>query len=150
MVRYSERHSYRVTKTINAPLKFVYNWCTDYREDDNELTGSKAQFKILQKTSRRVIYLRTLQREGKTSIAVKMVTLRPPKAWFLDQVGDDEDATGVYTLTRLGPKRTRLDMKFAENYKITDAPTREQDKKQTGQMWDKYVTALEKDYISHR
>jgi hypothetical protein len=150
MIRYSERHSYRVTRTINAPIKFVYNWCTDYREDDNELTGSKAQFKILQKTSHRVIYLRTIQREGKTSIAVKIVTLRPPKAWFLDQVGDDEDATAVYTLTRLGPKRTRLDMKFTENYKITDAPTREQDKKQTDQMWDKYVTALEKDYISHR
>jgi DUF971 family protein len=150
MIRYSERHSYRVTRTINAPIKFVYNWCTDYREDDNELTGSKAQFKILQKTSHRVIYLRTIQREGKTSIAVKIVTLRPPKAWFLDQVGDDEDATGVYTLTWLGPKRTRLDMKFTENYKITDAPTREQDKKQTDQMWDKYLTELEKDYISHR
>jgi len=149
MVRYSKRHTYRVMKTIKAPLKFVYNWCTDYREDDNELTGSKAQFKILQKTSRRVIYLRTLERDGKTMIGVKMVTLRPPKAWYLDQVGDDEDAIGVYRLTRAEPEETRLDMKFTEKYKISGAPTKEQDRKETDQMWDKYVAALEKDYASH-
>jgi hypothetical protein len=138
-----------VTKTINAPLKFVYNWCTDYREDDNELTGSKAQFKILQKTSRRVIYLRTFERDGKTLIGVKMVTLRPPKSWYLDQVGEDEDAIGIYRLTRTGPEKTRLDMKFTQKYKISDAPTKEQDRKQTDQMWDKYVAALENDYASH-
>ena len=136
-------------KTIKAPLKFVYNWCTDYREDDNELTGSKAQFRILQKTSRRVIYLRTLERDGKTMIGVKMVTLRPPRAWYLDQVGDDEDAIGVYRLTRAEPEKTRLDMKFTEKYKISGAPTKEQDRKETDQMWDKYVAALEKDYASH-
>lgn len=148
MVRYSERHTYRVTKTIDAPLKFVYDWCTDYREDDPQITGSKAQFKILQKTNRRVIYLRTDERNGRTMIHVKMVTLRPPKAWHLDQVGEDEDAIGIYKLTRVGSERTRLDMTFTEKYKISDAPTKEEDRKVTDQMWDKYVTALEKDYTS--
>jgi len=78
-----------------------------------------------------------------------MVTLRPPRAWYLDQVGDDEDAIGVYRLTRAEPEKTRLDMKFTEKYKISGAPTKEQDRKQTDQMWDKYVAALEKDYASH-
>lgn len=148
MVRYSKRHTYRATKTINAPLKFVYNWCTDYREDDPELTGSKAQVRILQKTTRRVIWVRTLERDGKTLTAVKMVTLRPPTAWYLDQVGDDEDAIGVYRLTRVGPEKTRLEMKFTEKYKISDVPTKEEDKRQTDRMWDKYVAALEKDYAA--
>jgi len=148
MVRYSERHTYRVVKAINAPLKFVYDWCTDYREDDNELTGSKTQFKILQKTNRRVIYLRTSERDGKTMIGVKMVTLRPPKAWHLDQVGEDEDAIGIYKLTRVGPERTRLDMTFTEKYRISDAPSKEEDRNDTAQMWDKYVAALEKDYAA--
>jgi hypothetical protein len=137
-----------VTKTINAPVKFVYNWCTDYREDDPELTGSKAQLKILQKTSRRVIWLRTLERNGKTLTAVKMVTLQPPKAWYLDQVGNDEDVVGVYRLRRLGPEKTELEMKFTENYKVSDAPTKEEDRRQVDQMWDKYVAALEKDYAA--
>ena len=146
MVRYSKRHTYCVMKTINAPLKFVYDWCTDYREDDNQITGSKTQFKILQKTNRQVIYLRTNERDGKTMIGVKMVTLKPPKAWHLDQVGEDEDAIGVYKLTRVGPEKTRLDMTFTEKYKVRDAPTKEQDRNDTDQMWDKYVAALEKDY----
>jgi len=137
-----------VTKTVNAPLKFVYEWCTDYREDDNQITGSKAQFRILQKTNRRVIYLRTHERDGKTMICVKMVTLRPPKAWYLDQVGEDEDVIGIYKITRMGPEKTRLDMTFTEKYKISDAPTKEEDRKNTDQMWDKYVAALEEDYAS--
>jgi hypothetical protein len=148
MVSYTERHTYRVAKTINAPLKFVYAWCTDYREDDNQITGSKTQFKILQKTNRRVIYLRTSERDGKTMVGVKMVTLRPPRAWFLDQVGEDEDAIGIYKLTRVGSERTRLDMKFTEKYRISGAPSKEEDRKVTDQMWDKYVAALEKDYTS--
>ena len=45
-----EKHTYYVSKVFQAPLKFVYSWLTDYREDDNKLTGSTAQRKILQKT----------------------------------------------------------------------------------------------------
>jgi hypothetical protein len=148
MVRYSKRHTYRVKKTINAPLKFVYDWCTDYREDDNQITGSKVQFKILQKTNSRVIYLRTYEQAGKAMIGVKIVTLRPPKAWYLDQVGEDEDAIGIYKLTRVGPEKTKLNMTFTEKYKISDAHTKEEDRNQTDQMWDKYVAALEEDYAS--
>ena len=32
----------RVSKTINAPLRYVYDWCTDYRETDPQITGSKS------------------------------------------------------------------------------------------------------------
>jgi hypothetical protein len=81
-------------------------------------------------------------------ISVKIVTLRPPKAWHLDQVGEDEDAIGDYKLTRVGSERTRLDMTFTEKYKISDAPTKKEDKTAIHKMWDKYVPALEKDYAS--
>jgi len=150
MRRYTECHSYHVSKSINAPLKYVYDWCTDYREDDNRITGSKTQFRILQKTNRRVIYLSTSKWHGKAMVAVKMVTLRPPKAWYLDQVGRVEDVVGVYTLTRLGPEKTRLNMRFTEKYKLRGAPSKEQDRNDVAQMWNKYVAALEKDYASRR
>jgi len=148
MVRYSKTHSYHVTKTIVAPLKFVYDWCTDYREDDSQITGSDAQIKILHKTNRRVIYLRTYEQHEKNLICVKMVTLRPSKAWYLDQVGEDEDVIGIYKLTRIGSERTRLDMRFTEKYKIKKSPTKEEDEKTTDRMWDKYIAALEMDYNS--
>jgi hypothetical protein len=148
MALYTECHTYRVRKRINAPLEFVFDWCTDYREDDNQITGSKAQFKILEKTNRRVIYLRTYEQDGKTMTGVKMVTLHPPKSWYLDQVGEDEDAIGIYKLTRLGSEKTRLDMTFTEKYKTIESPTKEEDRNNTDQMWDKYVASLEKDYAS--
>ena len=121
MATYSKCHTYQVTKTINAPLKFVYDWCTDYREDDNQITGLRVQFKILQKTKQRVIYLRTRKQNQRTMIAVKIVTLHPPKAWQLDQTG--EDALGTYRLMRLGPTNTTQ----RENYgKIQDQRSPEQ------------------------
>jgi len=129
-------------------MKFVYDWLTDYREDDNKITGSNRQFKILQKTKRRVIYLSTYERDGRKVTAVKIVTLQPSKAWHLDQVGEVEDVIGEYRLKRVGPRKTRLDMKFTEKYKVNDAPTKNEDKNQTGEMWDKFVIALEKDYAS--
>ena len=150
MRRYTECHSYHVSKIIKAPLKYVYDWCTDYREDDNQITGSKTQFRILQKTNRRVIYLSTSKWYGKAMVAVKMVMLRPPKAWYLDQIGQVEDVVGIYTLTRLGPEKTKLNMRFTEKYKLRDAPSKEQDRNDVAQMWNKYVAALEKDYASRR
>jgi hypothetical protein len=81
--------------------------------------------------------------------AVKIVTLHPPKGWYLDQVGEDEDAIGVYKLSRAGPEKTRLEMTFIEKYKISEPPTKEADRNDVDQTWDKYVAALENDYASN-
>jgi hypothetical protein len=141
-----ETHTYHVSKIVNAPLKFVFNWCTDFREDDNQITGSRTQRKIMQKTRRRVIYVSTYERDGETVSGVNIVTLRPPRAWYLEYVGEEEDEIGRYRLRRLSPRRTRLDMTFTERYKVDNAPTKEEDKKHTEQMWSKYVAALENDF----
>jgi len=143
-------HTFRGSKTINAPLQFVYDWCTDFREDDNKITGSKAQRKILEKTRQRVIYTSNYKSHGKPRNAVNIVSLRPPSAWHLDYLGDEDDETGDYRLKRLGPKRTRLDMVFTEKYKIHNAPTKAQDLKHTNEVWDKCVAALEKDYAKEK
>jgi hypothetical protein len=143
-------HTYRVSRIINAPLKFVYNWCTDFREDDNKIGGSRTRRTILQKTKRRVIFMTTQQRRGKTISAVRIVTLHPPNSWHLDKVGMENDEIGDYRLRRLGPKKTRLDMKFKAKYKITHAPTKEKDTEQTNRVWDRYTAALEKDYARTR
>jgi hypothetical protein len=141
-----ETHTYHVVKVINAPLRFVYDWCTDYREDDNQITGSKAQRKILQKTKRRAIYVSTYERDGKTKIGVNIVKLTSPKAWYLEYVGEEEDETGRYKLTSVGPRKTRLQMSFTEKYKINNAPTKEEDRKHVDELWDKYVARLEMEY----
>jgi hypothetical protein len=143
-------HTYHISKMINAPLKFVYNWCVDFREDDPKIWGSKTRRIILQKTKRRIIYMSTLRRRGKATSAVRIVTLHPPNAWHLDLVGQEGDETGDYRLTSLGPKKTRLNITFKVKYKIANAPTKEKDTKETNEVWDKYIAALERDYAHRR
>ena len=147
--RYTKTHTFHVSKTIRAPLRFVYDWCTDYRESDPKITGSKVKRKILLKTLHRVIYTSAYMSSGEPRSAVNVVTLYPPRAWHLDFISYEDDEAGDYVLTKLGPRRTKLDMTFIEHYKIGKAPTKAQDVKHTHEVWDKYVAALERDY-AHR
>jgi len=146
IVKYTKTHALHVSKVIKAPIRFVYGWCTDYRESDTKITGSKAKRRILLKTEHRVIYVSSYKSGGKPRNAVNVVTLYPPKAWHLDFIGDDGDEVGDYVLTRLGPQKTRLDMTFDEHYKMRRAPTKAQDLKHTNEVWDKYIAALENEY----
>jgi len=149
---YTKSHSYHLSRTIHAPLRFVYDWCTDFRDSDPEIApdiltiGSKNERKVLLKTKHRVVYVMSYKSQGKQKSAVDVVTLHPPKAWHLDFVGDEHDEVGDYLLTSLGPRKTKLDMTFTEHYKIRGAPTQAQDLKHTHEVWDKYIAALKKDY----
>ena len=142
----------RVSKTINAPLPYVYGWCTDYREIDPQITGSKSQKKILEKTKKRVIYVQLYTgADGKQKAAVDIVTLKPPNSWHLDFFGEEDDETGEYSLKALGEKKTKLDMVFKEKWKnIAKPPTIEEQIEHTHKVWDKYIAALEKDYKSRK
>jgi len=66
----------------------------------------------------------------------------------LDFAGQEDDEIGEYRLTRITPRKTRLNMTFKEEYKIAKAPTKEEDTKSVNQFWDKYLAALEKDYCN--
>jgi hypothetical protein len=142
----------RVSKTINAPLHHVYDWCTDFREDDPQITGSTSQKKILEKTKKRVIYVQIYEgADGDQKVAVDIVTLKPPNSWHLDYFGEEDDETGEYRLKSLGKNKTRLDMVFKEKWKnIAKVPSLEEQVKHTNEVWDKYVAALEKDNNSER
>jgi hypothetical protein len=142
----------RVSKTINAPPHYVYDWCTDFREDDSKITGSKSQRKILEKTKKRVIYVQIYKGEdGKQKVAVNIVTLRPLNAWHLDYFGEEDDEIGDYVVKNLGKDKTRLDMVFKEKWKnVAKIPSIEEQTKQSNKSWDKFVEALEKDYNSEK
>jgi len=146
LVSYRKIHRFRVSRIIKAPIRFVYAWCTDYRESDPKITGSKSKRKILMRTKGRTVYVVTYRNHGKAMTGINVVTLYPPRAWHLDFVGDEDDETGDYVLTSHGRNKTRLDMTFTERYKIRNSPSRMQDVKNVSDIWDKYVAALERDY----
>jgi hypothetical protein len=139
---------YRISKIVEAPLPFVYEWCTDFREDDGKLTGSRRKKKILEKTKSRVITTSSYMENGKLVGSVSIVTLQPPNAWHLDTAGNlSEQETGDYKLSKIGPNKTRLDMVFDVKYGAgTEVPTKEWWENDTDKFWDKLIVALMKDY----
>jgi hypothetical protein len=135
---------------LNAPLFFAFKWCTDYRENDPRITGSKNKRSILEKTKERVIYTIRYRSGQRTMNAVNIVTLKPPKAWYLDSRGDEDDTIGEYHLTSLGPRKTRLEMTFVESWKIRNYPEKAEYLSDIHRIWDKYAAAFETDYKRHR
>ena len=135
-----------VSKTFNAPLGFVYRWCTDCRRDDPKMVGSKWKRNILERSKRNVVWRVIRTGKAKGYEGVRAVWLEPPNAWHLDTCGDRHEV-GDYRLTSLGKTRTRLDMKFTVEYydakKVEPKKTWEADAKAN---WDSYGSFLEKDY----
>jgi hypothetical protein len=138
--------TYRVSKTFDAPLDFVYAWCTDFREDDPKMLGSKLTRHIHEKTRKRVIWTIDGKNVSTGANAVRVVWLKPPNAWRLETCGDKYEV-GTYRLTAVGKDKTRLDMTFTQ---VERNKSNLQDKEifvnETLDQWVNYVRFLEKDY----
>ncbi len=141
---------YTLSETFDAPLDYVFAWCTDFREDDNKLIGSKTVRKILEKTPERVIW-RVRYNEGKGfAEGVRAVWLHPPDAWHLDTCGDGREL-GEYRLKALGKNKTRLNMKFVVTYDSEDEVEDEEEWVADGvEHWKIYRKALEADFKAGR
>ena len=139
-----------MTKVIDAPLKYVYDWATDYTEGDNAIWGGKYPRIILLKTKTKVIYAYYSEDvNGKRKLAVRLVTLHPATySWHLDYYGEDAIETGEYKLTRLGKGKTRFHMVIKNKWKKGKGPSASYLQRNSNFVWTKYVEALEKDYNS--
>jgi hypothetical protein len=144
------KQKYKLSETFNAPLDYVFKWCTDFREDDNKLIGSKTERKILEKTPERVIW-RVRYKEGKGyAEGVRAVWLHPPNLWTLDTCGDGREV-GEYKLKALGKNKTRLDMKFVVTYDSKDdVEDRDEWEADGVKHWKIYKKALEADLKAGR
>jgi hypothetical protein len=140
-------HHANVTKTVEAPIKYVYEWCTDFRSDDGKLSGSKTRHKVIHVGPDRVV--RIIERVapiGSPKVAVELVRLNPPDAWHKDQIGvTDLDAVD-YKLARLGSELTRVTLSLTERWMTRKHPTRSQWVRNANEYWDSLVAALEEDY----
>ncbi len=136
----------RVSRKIMAPLSFAYAWCTDFREDDPQISGQRRRIAILERAPNRLIMSARSERNGRIVTAARIVSLKPPNAWHLDWIGDEHNETGDYKLTRLSESTTRLNMTFKVHNKAPTASTKAAFVKEVNAVWDKYVPALESDY----
>jgi hypothetical protein len=141
---------YKVSETFNAPIEYVFAWCTDFREDDGKYTGSKSVRKILEKSADRVIW-HVRYKDGKGfAEGVRIVWLNHPKSWRLDTCGDGREQA-EYKLTSLGKSKTRLDMKFVVTYDSKkDVEDKDEWEADGVKHWKIYKKALEADFKAGR
>jgi hypothetical protein len=147
---YTREQIVRVSKTIHAPIEFVYKWCTDFRDDDYAIIQSKKKRKVLFKTKRKVVYYQYYIGDDKVQkIIVNIVTLKPPNSWHLECFGEEDDEIGDYRLMSLSKNKTKLEMVFTEKWKISRGiPNVQKQVKQTSRFWDRYIDALMNDFHS--
>ena len=141
-----------VSKVVNAPLRYVYDWCTDYRSDDWRLRRqgtAKPTFHVLRVSPHRVIRIRVAANGSRDpDIAVDVVRLDPPSDWHTDQIDETDRMAIDYHLARLGPRKTRLELYVTERWVTRDFPTRRELRQRVSNTWDRILTALEKRYRS--
>ncbi len=142
--------TYRVSKTFNAPIHYVYDWCTDFRDDDSELADGKWRRHVIDQTKKRAVYVSHYQSDGREYEGVRVVTLKSPNAWHLDGMAEDENEVGDYRLTSVGKNRTKLEMVFKVTYKQGEPESKESWEGDTSQMWDRFKASLERDYTAGR
>jgi hypothetical protein len=145
--RIVESYSFHISKTVDAPIKFVYTWCTDFRVDDGKLSKSKPRYKVIRVSPDRVVRIRiSSQRVRAPAVALELVRLRPPNSWHVDQIDETDLAAANYKLTRLGPNRTRVTITGTERWMTRIHPDRSEYIEHVGSYWDTLVAALEARY----
>jgi hypothetical protein len=143
----------RVTKVVNAPLRYVYEWSTDYRPDDAAMAvrRPRPRFRVVKLSPNRVLRIRTSPNGGPDpDVAVDVVRLRPPSSWHTDQIDETDRESVDYRLTALGPKKTRLHLLVTERWLTPDHPTRSELVERLSRAWDRYAGHIEARYRAGR
>ncbi len=134
----------QVKVVFRAPLRFVFSWCTDYRPSDAKLEKEDYIRRIIERTSRKVIF------EDLDFLGVEraIVSLHPPDRWHMDNTGIRRDLKADYALSSLPRDRTQLHVRWkvwpktAESNKLSKAER----ERSAASMWRKFAAALERDY----
>jgi len=146
------RTSYRFRVTFNAPLSFVFRWCTDYRAVDPSLEGEKYQRRVLERTRRKVVYEDLEELPGGWSWARHVVTLDPPDHWRSASVGNRRDFLLDYWLRRLPGGRT--EMRFLGRRRATPLggtnPSQRAFAASMASTWRRFGRELEREYRRSR
>jgi hypothetical protein len=146
------RTPYHIETVLRVPLAFAYRWCTDFRADDARREGESYERRIIERTSRRVVFEDLEGTSAGWRWTRHVVTLRPPNRWHSESVGNYREATLDYALTSLGPQRTRFELTWKR--RVTPlagrTPSKKSIEKGTLAAWRNFAKAIESDYRKAR
>lgn len=137
----------RLSKIIDAPLRYVYDWCTDFRSDDGRFSDARPKFRVLKPSPRRVVRVRMTPVGAKGPVvAVELVRLRPPNAWHVDGIDEGDFGAVDYKLTKLGPEKTRLTLVIVERWMVPRYPKTDEWLPPSSKYWDHLALVVVKRY----
>lgn len=137
------------TKHIRAPARFVFRWCTDYRDDDDRITNSIYHYraKIVLREPNRIVRVITVPgKDLNRSTDVEIIQLRPPDRWRLTKLSWTDDEIGSYQLTATGTRDTVLKMRFRRTWKDGHPPDLLRYRRLFHRVWDRYVAVIEEEF----
>ncbi len=140
--------TYTVSTVINAPMSYVFKWCTDYRSEDYLITNSASRRHFIEKSKKKVAWITHLPSGDTMAENFRVVTLSPPSKWTVFGFGEDFNHEGSYVLKSLGRKKTQLRLAFKVDYKAAPPEPKKSWEERVSQNWEKYRAVLEQDYMS--
>jgi hypothetical protein len=140
--------AYRIQVEFEAPLEFVYRWCTDFTPEDAKLEEEAYERRILHRTRREVTYEDLEETPHGWAWARHVVRLMPPNRWHSDSVGSHRLVRLDYRLSRLPGGRTRLVLTARRRPTGVGKanPPKSKWERMIGQSWKKLGRSLERDY----
>jgi hypothetical protein len=143
----------RVSLVIQAPSRYVYYWCTDYRSDDGRFSSARRRpsFRVIRISPRRVVRIRVAHGSGRDpALTVERIRLNPPRSWHQDQFDETDQQSVDYRVSSVGRGRTRFQLLSTERWLTPDFPTREALRAQISRTWARFAAAIEADYLAGR
>jgi hypothetical protein len=143
----------RISLVIQAPARYVYEWCTDYRSDDGRLSRGRPRptFRVIRVSPRRVVRIRVYRGSGRDpALTVERIRLNPPRSWHQDQLDETDQQSVDYRVSPVGRARTRFQLLSTERWLTPDFPTPEALRAQITETWARFAAAIEADYRAGR
>src|SRR2546428_4896465 len=135
-----------VTKHVRAPLGRVFAWCTDYRDDDAQLSGVRLRWRRVVRRTPTMVELGESANLGVAYTGRVVAHMHPPDWWEADLQSSAGDAHTVYRLSPEG-EGTRInitiDVRLPWRYRVFTPIARWIVRRRLSSEWDDYVRAME-------
>jgi hypothetical protein len=140
--------SYEVRAVFQAPLDFVYRWCTDFTPHDARYEAEEYTRRILSRSAREVVYEDLESSKQGWFWSHHVVRLMPPNRWHSDSVGSHRAVSLDYRLSRLPGDRTELILRARRRpYGVGGKnPPKSGWEGPVAQSWKNFGRSIERDY----
>lgn len=143
---------FHVTAEFDAPMDYVFSWCTDFDPADDRREKDRYTRKVIDRSRERIVFEDLVDSDQGWNWARHVVTLRPPDRWHSDSVGSHREASIDYVLTSLPGDRTRLDLRWKRRPTTlgTTPVSKRAIEQSTTRAWRNFARSLESDYRKSR